>query len=157
MKIGIIHRITALTMAVVLFVTSTGFSIDVHYCKDKIKSIRIFGEALSCHKNTPTSSTKACCHSKQKTCELAPTSQDDANLCEKNCCSNKTIQIDNNQNTEKQLPVEISPLQIQFLAVFVQVFVLKKTKLHQLISSHLNYIPPLLNRNIPVLIQSFLL
>ena len=54
MKTKAIHRITALTMAFLMFFTSVGFSVDIHYCKGDLKSFSLIGEASACHQTKKT-------------------------------------------------------------------------------------------------------
>lgn len=140
-------------MAMLVFVSSTGLSIDLHYCQGQIKSFSLIGEAESCHQQTK----KVCCKKEHKICHAAQSNQDDLGKCEKNCCSNKTIKVESNDEAKKLQSTELSQKQVKFLTAFVQVFLLEKIDLSKIIVPHLNYIPPLLNKNIPILIQSFLL
>jgi len=140
-------------MAMLMLLSSTGFSIDLHYCQGQIKTFSLTGKARSCHEQV----AKDHCKNKKKSCHAASVNQDEVEQSQKNCCSNKTIQIDGNDEVKKISTVEISPTQIQFITAFVQVYLLEYTNLNKVIIPHLNYIPPLLNKDIPVLVQSFLL
>ena len=140
-------------MAMLVFVSSTGFSIDLHYCQGQVKSFSLIGEAESCHQQAES----VCCKKKQKTCHAAQSNPDDLGKCEKNCCSNKTIKVESNDEAKKLQSTELSQKQVKLLTAFVHVFLLEKIDLSKIIVPHLNYIPPLLNKNIPILIQSFLL
>ena len=46
---SITYRIIALTMAFLMFFTSVGFTVDMHYCQGKLKTFNFFGKAKSCH------------------------------------------------------------------------------------------------------------
>ena len=140
-------------MAMLIFVSSTGFSIDLHFCKSQIKSFSLFGEAESCHQKAE----KEHCKKQQKPCQAAQSNPDELGKCDKNCCSNKTIKVESNDEAKKLQSAELSQKRVKFLTAFLQVFLLKKIDLSKIIVPHLNYIPPLLNKNIPILIQSFLL
>ena len=63
-----------------MLITSFGYSVDLHFCKDQLKSLSIIGEAKSCHEKM----TKCPRHTQFNT------QNDDGN----DCCSNKTIQIE---------------------------------------------------------------
>ena len=138
-------------MAMLVLLSSTGFSIDLHYCQGQMKSFSLFGKAKSCHEQME----KGHCKKKKKACH-APL-QDQIEKCKKDCCSNKTIKVESNDDAKKVQRIKIAPLQTQMLTTFVQVFLLDKTKLNKVIIPHLNYVHPLLNKDIPLLIQSFLL
>jgi hypothetical protein len=146
-------RIISLMMAILILVSSMGFSIDVHYCQGQIKSFSLFGKAESCHQEVK----KQHCTKHKKSCHAAPSNQEKLSSCKKDCCSNKTIIVESNDEARKLQSLKLSQKQVEFVSVFVQVFFLVKTDLNKNIVPHLNYIPPLLNKDIPVLIQSFLL
>ena len=134
-----------------MLLSSTGFSIDLHCCQGQLKSFSLFGEAKSCHSQTD----QGHCKQKKKTCHAAFSSQNEAS--KKDCCSNKTIKVEKSDDVKIET-AEIPPFQVKFFTAFVQVFLLKKKiDLNKVIIPHLNYVPPLLNKDIPVLIQSFLL
>ncbi len=73
------YRITTLTMALLMFFSSVGFSIDFHYCKGEFKSLSLIGKAKSCHEGK-----KVCRHHTK-----------DQNISKKdnNCCSNNELQV----------------------------------------------------------------
>ncbi len=148
-----INRIISLMMAMLMLVSSTGFSIDAHYCQGQMKSFSLFGKAKSCHEQ----SFKKQCSSHKKSCHAALSNSKELGKCKKGCCSNKTIHVEGNDEAKKIPTTEILPMQVQFFTAFVQVFILEYTQLNKAIIPYLNYIPPLLNQDIPVLIQSFLL
>ena len=75
-----LHRVISLTLAFLITFTSVGFSIDVHYCKDKLKSVSLFGEAESCH-------------AVKKTCPNHPSKVQEKED-DKNCCKNESIEIE---------------------------------------------------------------
>ena len=133
--------------------SSTGFSIDLHFCQGQVKSFSLLGKAKSCHEQA----AKSHCKKKQKACHAPRTTQNELGKCKKDCCSNKTIKIEQNQEAKKLQTLEITTSQVQFVTAFVQVFLLAENDLDNIIIPHLNYVPPLLNKDIPVLIQSFLL
>jgi len=140
-------------MAILVLVSSTGFSIDVHYCQGQLKSFSLLGKAKSCHQEVK----KQHCKKHKKSCQSALSNQEKLSSCKKNCCSNKTFKVESNDEAKKLQSLKLSQKQVQFITVFVQVFLLEKTDLSRIILPHLNYIPPLMNKDIPVLIQSFLL
>ncbi len=107
MKIKAIHRITALTMAFLMFFTSVGFSVDIHYCKGDLKSFSLIGEASACHQ------TKKTCprHKKMESEEKSEDSK---------CCSNETVVVDDLDVDYNISPdVELTDLQVKFVTAFV--------------------------------------
>ncbi len=148
-------------MAFMLLLSSTGFSIDLHYCQGKIKSFSLFGTAESCHDKAEKSHCqKACsnfdsgsnaCHSVKPTTEIVADDQ-------RSCCSNENMVVTPDMDTQKVVPEQLTETNINFISAFVAVFYADQTlDLAKRIIPHQNYIPPLLDQDIPVLIQSFLL
>jgi len=142
-------------MAFLMLLSSTGFSIDLHYCQGNVKSFSFFGKAKSCHVEVNESH----CSKKKKACHMTAPSmeQEQSGDCKKDCCSNKSFEISPDIDAEKIQIERLTIPQLQFVSVFVEVFILGHADLSKLHIPHLNYIPPILNRDIPIFIQSFLL
>ena len=77
------YRFVALMMAFLMFFSSVGFAMDMHYCGGKIKSISFFGKAKNCHEMVGESDTpiKNCPHHKKMMADEKSCFED------KNCCS----------------------------------------------------------------------
>jgi len=151
-------------MAFMLLLSSTGFSIDLHFCQGNIKSFSLFGTAESCH----AKAKKSHCSKNKMTCHFAKKAGDQAANKETNCCSNKRVEVSPDTDTQKVIAEQLTEqkiiaeqlteTEITFISAFVAVFCIGEIfDLAKLIIPHLNYIPPLLDKDIPVLIQSFLL
>ena len=140
-------------MAILMFFTSVGFAVDMHYCQGHLKSVSFFGKAKSCHEMANAAPMKNCPrHQKMRKQEKEKDCSED-----KNCCTNKTLHFQSNQDQQVQT-FNFSanqPLQ-QFVIAFVVAF-FSKTFIENDTPSFAHYIPPLILRDIPVLIQSFLL
>ena len=147
------HKTISLMMAMLMLLSSTGFSMDLHFCQGQLKSFSLFGKAKSCHEQAE----KSHCLKKKKTCHISLSNQDKTGECKKNCCSNKTVKIESNKEVKNIETIEFTAFQVKFLTAFTQLYLLKKSEQNKTIIPYLNYIPPLLNKDIPVLIQSFLL
>ena len=77
------YRFIALTMALLLFVSSAGFSVDMHFCNDQLKGISLIGKAANCHeKASHCKNSKRACHKKNTNKSAAETAKDD-------CCNNE--------------------------------------------------------------------
>ena len=48
-KISNTYQFTALMLAFLMFFTSTGFAINVHYCQGELKSFSFFGKSKTCN------------------------------------------------------------------------------------------------------------
>lgn len=123
------YRFTAFLLATLMFFTSSGFVLGKHQCKMEQNRMQ---EAvnLSCNETG----------------------------CKKGCCSTELqyFKLDQEQQTvhaEFQLTDELS----QFITAFASAFVLNSSVEETETPKYFLYKPPLILRDIPVLIQSFLL
>ena len=138
-------------MALLMFLTSTGLSIDMHFCGDHLKSFNLFGKAKNCYELTGMQPTK-CKMSK----DAAPLTTG-CSMSKKNCCHNQSLnsKADLDANAEDGNFLTSTQLQhfvIAFAANFLQDQRIEPQKIN-----FASYKPPLILRDIPVLIQSFLL
>ena len=144
MKANSIHRITALTMAFLMFFTSVGYSVDFHYCKGDLKSFSLVGEASTCHGMT-------------KTCPRHAEMQVEEKSENSNCCSNETIVIDDlDVDYNFSIEAELTDLQVKFVSAFVYTFndfSLPKVEKISFLENH-NPLPPM---DIYVLLERFLI
>ena len=138
------YRFISALMALMVFISSTGFSVDTHYCKGELKSVNFISEAKSCHSN-PHKVNKACHHS----------SNMPASLSKKDCCENKLIHV----YSEIIKSVDYSEVKVsnqlgQFLespASFTTI------NLEAYVPAFARYKPPLISMDIQIFFQSFLL
>ena len=151
-SIKLTYRFIALILAFLVFFTSVGFSLDMHFCEGKLKTVNLFGKAKSCHKKANEQAMNDCHHH----CEMMVQNE----VCsegENNCCENKTLKFDNDQDKEIQTSNYLVNIQSQsFFTVFVIEF-FADFLFSSGNPSVKQYKPPLILRNIPVLVQSFLL
>lgn len=79
-------------------------------------------------------------------------------LNEKDNCENKTLhfQLDQDQGIQ-QLNLELSTEFKQFIAVYSAAFFLNSSQIQENLPSLIHYKPPLIYRDIPILVQSFLI
>lgn len=134
-----------------MLVTSVGLNIDMHYCQGELKTFNLFGKAKSCHQ---LAQMKHCSKAK-KSCH-APKADMASQECKKDCCNNESIyaaldadlvQIQTTEYSDSDLStISLKQVDTGNLPLVL------KTSLHAQ-----NYRPPPLIRDIPVLIQSFLL
>lgn len=138
-------------MACLLLLSTTGFSMNVHYCQDQLKGISLIGKAKSCHETQEASP----CHKVKKACHHK---SDNLTQAEKdNCCHNESIVIEKSEvdATSPQLGVE-QDIQLSFVAAFVAVYVLDYHVASDY-QQYQQYKPPLPDRDRQVLYQSFLI
>lgn len=144
------HRIIAITLALLMFISSTGLSMDVHYCQDQLKGISLLGKAKSCHEAQASQS----CHKKNKSChhsaEATQTEKD-------NCCHNESLVVDKiDLGVSNTQITTFQDIQFDFVAAFVAVYVLNYS-VEVDFQSYQHYKPPLPDRDIQVLFQRFLI
>ena len=143
MKTSRKYRITCLILAALMFFSSTGFSVNLHYCKGDLKSFSLIGEAKSCH-------------AKMNKCprhveELSETHE------ESNCCSSESITIEElDANFDLVQSVELNDLQLKLITSFVQPFCIS-TKPDTKLNPYSNQECPYVSRDIYVLLERFLL
>ena len=139
MKKSVSHRVTSLVLAILMLCTSVGFSIDLHFCKGELKSFSLLGEAESCH-----TMKKSCPHHENMMV---------ADKSEKDCCSNKTIEIDDlDSDFNITTDVQLTDLQLKFVTSFISLSPPRVVK-SMFLEKH-NPLPPI---DIYVLLERFLI
>lgn len=120
-------------MALFILFTTAGFSLHKHHCTITKETI------------TSVSHVKNCCGTENE------------EECPKGCCQDETeiIQLD----TDFSLPATTHEFAPDLFVAIIQHFVLNSSLDNEdkASSKYLNYKPPLISRDIPVLIQSFLI
>lgn len=137
-------RIFHIALALLLLISSSGLVLSQHFCRGELKSVAVFAEATPCH-------AKA-----KRTCPNHPPAPKQEKAM-KGCCDTEVdfLQLDVDQlaadviTPDLQLPVLLAVLQVA-LDIYPTV-VTERTRTH-----YLNYKPPLLVRDLPVSLQTFL-
>ena len=147
------YRLVALTLALLMFFTSVGFTMDMHYCQGKLKSFSLLGKAKNCHEKAAKMAN--CPHHQKMT---ADTKQENGcSMDQKDCCQNRMLHVQADQDLQKPA---IDFLHNHQLQQFVVAYVLTFFS-NQIISTDTiafaRYKPPLIPRDIPVLFESFLI
>ena len=138
-----VKKILSIALALIMLSTNMGFAIATHYCGGMaVESQLVFGhEALNCGMANM-----------DKGCETQP---EGMHLSKKSCCENKYQSLDTEDDFKPTIAQ--SMVNVDFVAAFVITF------LHLPISStdeepqYANYSPPLINQDISVLHQVFLI
>ena len=122
-------------LSFIILLSSTSFSLSAHYCGQQLVDIALFGEAEAC----PMTKEKACESDKMP------------------CCADRDIIIEGEDFlASKQLSkqeIKNTEVLIASLNYPIKLLVLNEFSVYTLE----NYNPPLIDREIPILIQSFLL
>ncbi len=128
----ILRKIPAILMAMFILLLTAGFSLHKHQCTVMKKTI------------TSVAHVKNCCGAEEKECP-------------KGCCNDETTYIQ--LSSEISLPATIHDFTPEQFVAVVHSCVLNGLFIQEVETSarYLNYKPPLLRRDIPVLVQSFLI
>jgi len=140
----LVIRFLNIILALLIFVSSTGFTINSHFCKSQLKDVRVFFKADDCYKKYYAQKAKQSCHLKKKSCE-------------NNCCKNTSdyYKLDLDQQLSSfdfkafETPALIATLWI--------VLNLELPNIDDKSIQYLNYKPPLIVFDLPVDLQTFLL
>jgi hypothetical protein len=123
-------------LALIVLVSTTSFTIDKHLCMGRVQSVAILHNAAPCPMEMMAESgmnaMEGCC-------------QDTQTIIEGNDLQVKTI---------KPVTLEYQSLWVATLAYVIETFDWQSAITY---SSHPLYKPPLLDQDVPVLIQSFLI
>lgn len=129
----IFRKISAILMAMFILLTTAGFSLHKHHC------------TITKETTTSISHVKNCCGT------------EDEKECPKGCCQDETeiIQL----STDLSLPTTTHEFAPELFVAIIQHFVPNNLFDYgdKTLSKYLNYKPPLILKDIPVLIQSFLI
>lgn len=151
MEIKLPHRISAILMAALMLLSSTGFSMDIHFCQDNIAGINLFGKAKSCHEKQSTPA----CHQTKKSCHQEEDGISEAD--KDNCCHNEAIVIEKSDldATATQIAT-LQDIHLDFVAALIAVYVFNYD-VQVDYQSYVQYKPPLPDRDVQILYQTFLI
>ena len=149
------YKIFSLTMAFVMLITTTGFSLDLHFCQGHIMNASVFGKAKSCHMMAKQNKSSHCKKMDALTSDSDSTFSD---TCLKGCCNNKTLVIERSEiNKTSPLSSTFKDYQIQFIISFTSSYLIFQELIPSTYIRFRRYKPPLPVRHIFVLFQSFLI
>ena len=157
------RKIGPILLLPLMFISSFGFSLDMHYCGGEIKSIGLFGaeacEMEDMQMNQTDDSNLPPCHRKnkidtQKKCSSSSSSKEGFNTSP--CCHNESVNFEGN-STITQAANTIPDLQ-NVQAVLAYVIVLNQAIHFDFHSfDYQNYKPPLLVEDFSTLQQVFII
>ena len=150
MLINKISKFIAPALALMVLVSSMSYNIDFHYCQGELKSFSLFGKAKNCHE---MASKMASCHHKKQVDEKPMACSEGDN----NCCNNKTVYFES--DFDEQV-VNLDSLSLESLSFVVAFKHSSFYDLYEVIKDLIpfeRYKPPLIQKDIPVLFESFLL
>ena len=134
----VFHKIMSFLMAFVVLFSTMSFTIDMHYCGDKLVDTAIFHKVKTCGMKMQTPSTDGC------------------SITKKNCCSDKQTVV----NGQDELKINFDNLtfeQQQFVASFIYTYINLYEGFDKNVSSYEEYKPPLVVSQIYKLDETYLI
>ncbi len=125
-------------MALVVLFSTMSFTIDMHYCGDKLVDTSIFQKVKTCGMEMQKPSAKNC------------------SITKKNCCSDKQVIVDG-QNELQLSSDTLSFEQQQFVASFIDTYINLFEGEERNTISFSEYPPPLIVRSIYKLDETYLI
>ena len=140
-------------MAFLVLITSVNLTIDMHFCRGHLHSYSLLGKAKNCSQTSKASLMKQCPHYRKMMAQKSG-----CVLNEKKHCQNSSLHFQVKQDKNGQ---ELNPeinIQVQhFIVAYALMFIPKIIWNMEELPSFVHYKPPIADKNILVLIQSFLL
>ncbi len=133
------RKIGAILMALVVLFSTMSFTISEHYCGDMLVDSALFSKAGSCGMEM------------QKPAPLK-----DCSIQKDNCCSNEIKQIEGQTELKTQV-LNLDFEQQVFIASFVYSYINLFEGLESNIIPFKDYSPPIIDKDINVLYQNFLI
>lgn len=145
-------NVTSILLAFIVLFVSTGFTESKHFCGDELKSISYILKAEVCNHKKETK--EEACHKQAQEKKCCPKKKV---IKKDNCCtttfSNYQLDSDYISSFEK---VKINKQQFDFVIAYVYA-VLSTFEVEATSKKYIQYNPPQMYRDIPILIQSFLI
>jgi len=133
-------KILSVTLAFAVLFATSSFTVDMHFCCNKLVDVAVFGKAKPCKDKKQDLSIPF------KKCSLE----------QMDCCSSKSI-VKKSEDNLKKSKVELDTNKIVFLQVFFHSYVnlFEGPELNAV--SFINYNPPWIEKDILVLHETFLI
>ncbi|ARV05749.1 hypothetical protein BTO04_03115 [Polaribacter sp. SA4-10] len=133
----VFHKIMSLVMAFVVLFSTMSFAINMHYCGDTLVETAILQKAKGCGMEMENSSTKDCAIKK------------------KNCCSDRQLVVDG----QDELQVQVHQISFE-QQLFIASFLYSYNTLFEVLENRVSYEeydPPLVIRPIFKLDETYLI
>lgn len=134
----VIHKVTAISMALVVLISTMSFTMHMHYCGETLVDSSYFTEAESC-------GMEASQNQSSSDCEVVKT----------NCCTDKQLTLEGQD--ELKLAHELHLDQQVFLAALVITYIDQFETCEERPSAHKDYHPPPLVKAIYKLDEVYLI
>ena len=137
-----------------MLTTSVGFSIDMHYCQGQFKNLSFIGEAQTCHDMAEKMESNHCAK-KQKPCHQKESPSCSEKEEHDGCCDSNTILVQLDEDYVQSNVLVLEQDQYHFLVAFCSTYLVLED-ISSILIHYQNYKPPLLDKDIHVLTQTFL-
>lgn len=139
-------------LALLILGTSMGLTINKHYCQNQLKGIAVFFQPPNCH-DLQSSKTKGCKHHQKA---AKPTCKHVQKGDTKGCCNNESEYLHLEENLiSPSISQDIAP-DFEWAAILYFPFNYTYISFNHTNVKYQHYSPPLLCRDITLLVQSFL-
>ena len=140
------RRIILLALALLVLVSSTGFSVGMHFCAGKISDLSFYGKASECFMEQKRQTPPPC------------NTHVNEEFSQSSCCEDHRLVVDRlDVATDANAPAPSKFFDLKLVAaikvVILQLFALQE----ELKPAYALYISPSIARDIPVLVRSFLI
>ena len=125
-------------MAFVVLFSTMSFTIDMHFCGDTLVDTALFREAKNCGM------------------EMQKPSSSECSITKKNCCSDKQIIVDGQDELKRSFE-KLTPEQQQFVASFIYSYLDLFEGFDKHVTSYETYKPPLVVKDIQKLDEVYLI
>ena len=147
-QMKLFRQITSLFLALWVVTVSSGFTIHKHFCEGELKRIAILSEASPCeHAQPKVVEASSCPMCKMKQQETP----------KNDCCENEQSRIELEDTLTPAKVFMDFDKHFQFVALVHFIFSELYSDFPAYYKNYLNFKPPLVTQDIPVLVQSFLI
>ena len=143
-------RIFAIFLTTLILVSNSGVVFATHYCMGDIANISV-GFSTEAHDCEMAKMGGMCEHDLHEEVESVG-----CNMEPVDCCDDDFVQIQLNESFDSQAQID-TELNTEFLAAFTVVYLNLYNFQPEANADYVDYSPPLLQQDIPVLFQSFLI
>ena len=154
-KISFTYRLSAIFLSVLMLFSTVGFSMDIHFCGGEIDNVAFYDKADECEmmKKGNQSDLPPCHQKAEKKCH----SNSNKNGISKNsCCDNQTYLLQSLDDSETNNGFDVANVDLTFVTVFIlSNFNLFEVENSQ--SEYVDYTPPIVEQDVTVLHQVFLI
>lgn len=141
MKVSPIKRFIALSMVILVLISTTGFTMNIHFCGGELQGIAINSGEVDCNMMAEARKAAPCpMHAVQST----------------DCCEDQDVTLE--PDSPETFLAKFQMAEIEWQAAPTQTWVIPVViRSDAFLISWTTYRPPPIDRDIPVLVQSFLL